>query len=165
MPGLVPGIHDVNFDALNAWMAGTSPAMTSRRAGAKPGDDVVALGREEVAIAGPRQARAGRPRSAAQRFSGAEPRLRIILVRVRGEAGKRQEIRGRPFPHVAEHLPAAERAVACWERCDVDRRREGEIEIGVPMVGRRLAPWPAALALGKPRAARDGLADRRRLPL
>src|SRR5439155_12262064 len=69
-----------------------------------------------------------------------------------------------PFPHVAEHLPAAERAVACWERRDVDRRREGEIEIGVPMVRRCLAPWPAALAVGKARAARYGLADRRRLP-
>src|SRR5260370_39575045 len=32
------------------------------------------------------------------------------------------------------------------------------------MVGRCLAPGPTALALGKPGAARDGLADPRRLP-
>jgi len=30
MPGLVPGIHVlIHFDASKAWMAGTSPAMTT----------------------------------------------------------------------------------------------------------------------------------------
>jgi hypothetical protein len=29
MPGLVPGIHVLLFDAAKTWMAGTSPAMTA----------------------------------------------------------------------------------------------------------------------------------------
>jgi hypothetical protein len=28
MPGLVPGIHEFKFTAVETWMAGTSPAMT-----------------------------------------------------------------------------------------------------------------------------------------
>src|ERR1700694_6327860 len=30
MPAVMPGIHDLNSDAWKAWMAGTSPAMTSQ---------------------------------------------------------------------------------------------------------------------------------------
>src|SRR5215467_3736417 len=40
-----------------------------------------------------------------------EPRLGIILVRIRREPGKGHEVRRCPFPHIANHLPATEGAV------------------------------------------------------
>src|SRR5712691_4030508 len=123
-------------------------APSSQRAGAEAGDDVVAVRREEVAVARARDPRAGGEASPAQHLARIEPGLRIVFVRVRGEAGKRHEIRGRPFPQVADHLPAAEGAVAWGASGDIDRSFEGEIEVGAVAARRRLAPRPAALAIG-----------------
>src|SRR5262245_61710546 len=136
----------------------------SQRAGTKSGDDVVALGREEVAVARPREPRTGGETSPAQHLARVEPRLRIILVWVRGEAGERHEIRGRPFPRIADHLPASEGAVACGASRDIERIVEGEIEGGAFAAGRRLAPGPAALAIGQAGAVRARFADSRRFP-
>src|SRR5262245_63638491 len=102
----------------------------SQRAGTKARDHVVALGREEVAVAGTRDPRTGGETSPAQHLARVEPRLRIILVWVRGEAGERHEIRGRPFPHIADHLPASEGAVAGGAGSDIERVVEGEMEGG-----------------------------------
>src|SRR5262249_24291265 len=74
--------------------------------------------------------RTGGETSPAQHLARVEPRLRIILVWVRGEAGERYEIRGRPFPHIADHLPASEGAVAGGAGSDIERVVEGEIEVG-----------------------------------
>src|SRR4249919_2470694 len=60
MPGLVPGIHAL-FDAKKAWMAGTSPAMTSR------GCDVVANTREAARPACGQSHAVRRPRTGADR--------------------------------------------------------------------------------------------------
>src|SRR6516162_6998045 len=94
------------------WRIKPAPAR-SQRAGTKSGDDVVALGREEVAVTRTRDPRTGGEASPAQYLARIEPRLRIIFVWVRGEAGERHKIRRRPFPHIADHLPASEGAVAC----------------------------------------------------
>src|SRR5262249_61410566 len=80
----------------------------SQRAGTKSGDDVVALGREEVAVERTRDACTRGEASPAQHLARVEPRLGIIFVWVGGEAGERHEIRRRPFPHIADHLPASE---------------------------------------------------------
>src|SRR5262249_14579906 len=84
----------------------------SQWAAADAGDDVVAVGCKKVAVARTRNARAGRERPAAQHLAGVEPGARIVFVRISREARERHEIRCRPFPHVADHLSAAERAVA-----------------------------------------------------
>src|SRR5262245_51674291 len=54
----------------------------SQRAGAEAGDDVVTIGREEVAVARVREPRARGPGAAAQHLARIEPRLRIVLVGV-----------------------------------------------------------------------------------
>src|SRR5262249_57079795 len=119
--------------------------------GTKSGNDVVALGREEVAVARTRDPCTGGETSSAQHLARIEPRLRIILVWIRGEAGERHEIRARPFPHIAGHLPASERAVAGGAGRDLERVLECEIEVGVLAARPRLAPPPPALANVPPR--------------
>src|ERR1051326_1873996 len=84
----------------------------SESAGTEAGKYVVAIGRKEIPIGRPRNPCAARPGAAAQYLSRAEPRLRIILIRIGDKAGKRRKVGGRPFPDIADHLPAAERAVA-----------------------------------------------------
>ena len=89
--------------------------------------------------------------------------LRIVLVRVNCEARKRHEVRCRPFPHVADHLPAAERAVARGAR----RRRavrRCEVKLGISEARRRLAPRPPALAVGQPQPSATGSPTGRSLP-
>src|SRR5205809_2909669 len=74
--------------SMSAWQGG----------GAKSGEDVAAVGDEEVAIARVVQPLVGGERAAAQLAMIAEPRLRIIRVRSGDEAGIRQErVRG-PLP-------------------------------------------------------------------
>src|SRR5215813_12706741 len=136
----------------------------SQRAGTKSGDDVVAFGREEVAVERTRDACTRGEASPAQHLARVEPRLRIILVWVRGEAGERHEIRRRPFPHIADHLPASEGAVACGAGSDLERIVEGEIEVGAFAARRRLAPGPAALPVGQAGSVRARFADRRGFP-
>src|SRR5262249_45243906 len=91
-------------------------------------------------------------------------RLRIIFVWIGGEARERHEIRARPFPHIAGHLPASERAVAGGAGRDIERILEGKIEVGALAARRRIAPRPAALAIGQARAVRARFADGRRFP-
>src|ERR1700720_15998 len=95
--------------------------LSSSSAGAKPGDDVVALGGEEVAVERTCKSCAGGEASAAQHLARVKPGLQIILVRIRGETGKRHKVGCRPFPHIADHLPAPEGAVARSASRDVER--------------------------------------------
>src|SRR5262249_46883896 len=96
------------------------PLEGSENAGAEAGEDVAAVGREEVAIGRARDAGARCPAAAAQDLARSEPGLRVVLVGIGGEAGERQEIRRRPFPDIADHLAAAEGAVAGRQRGDID---------------------------------------------
>ena len=50
---------------------------------------------------------------------GAEPRLRVFLVRIYGKSRIRHEIIGGPFPYIADHLAAAEGAIAAGVRADL----------------------------------------------
>ena len=50
---------------------------------------------------------------------GAEPRLRVFLVRIYDKPWIRHEIIGRPFPYIADHLAAAEGAIAARVRADL----------------------------------------------
>src|SRR6516165_9576918 len=128
-------------------MRRTNAAPTrSQRAGTKSGNDVVALGREEVAVARTRDPCTGGETSSAQHLARIEPRLRIILVWIRGEAGERHEIRARPFPHIASHLPASERAVAsgACHRPSASRPRSLRRQPPLPIRPRSEAgAWPS----------------------
>src|SRR5262249_41543541 len=116
----------------------------SQRAGTKSRGDVVALGPDEVAVARTREPCTGGETSPAQHLARVEPRLRIILVWIRGEAGERHEIRGRPFPHIADHLPASEGAVAGGAGSDIERTVEVEIEVSAFLARRPPPPRPPA---------------------
>src|SRR5512144_622187 len=142
----------------------TEGAASSQRAGAEPCDDVIALRREEVAVARARDARAGGPASAAQHLAAVEPRPRVIFVGVRGESRQRHEIRCRPLPHIADHLTASKGTVAGSAGGNIERSVECEVEIGVLAARRCLAPWPTALAVGQAGAIRNGFAKRGGLP-
>ena len=69
---------------------------------------------------------------------------RVLLVRVGDEAGVGQEVARRPLPDVADHLPAAEGAVARGQRADVDAAAAPAVEVGA--VGRRAARRPTGSA-------------------
>src|SRR5262249_25430825 len=131
-------------------------------AGAKSGDDVVALGGKEVAVERTRETGTGGEASAAQHLARVEPGLRVILVGIGSKARERHEAGRRPFPHIPDHLPASEGAVARGARGDVERAVEGKTEIGASGARRRLAPRPAALEVGQ--ASRTWLAHGGSLP-
>jgi len=103
------------------------------------GEDVVAIRREEVPIRRPGDPRARRPAAAAQHLACAELRLRIVRVGIGRELREEQEIRRRPFPDVADHLPAAERAVGLGAGGDVDWPVESMVQIVTGGRGRRIA--------------------------
>src|SRR5262249_29372102 len=81
-----------------------------------------------------------------------------------GEARERHEVRRRPFPHVADHLSAAESADASPTGGDVDWTVEGEIKIGALFGRHRFTPGPTSLSVGQAGAICGRLADRCDLP-
>src|SRR5262249_6942532 len=126
--------------------------------------DVVALGGKEVAVEWTREPGTGGEASAAQHLARVEPGLRVILVGIGSEARKGHKVGRRPFPHIPDHLPASEGAVARGARGDVERAIEGKTEIGAPGARRCLAPRPAALDVGQTQAGRAWLAHCGSLP-
>src|SRR5690242_20419525 len=95
------------------------PSLRVEGAGAQPREDVAPLPHVEVAPGPADQPRARRPAAAPEHLLGAEVRLRILLVRIADETGIRRERVRHPFPDVADHLPAADRAVAGGKRAHV----------------------------------------------
>ena len=77
---------------------------------------------------------------------GAEPRLRVFLVGIYDKPGIRREIIGRPFPHIADHLAAAEGAIAARVRADL-RRTGAPIQVSALGCGRAIAPGKMAPAV------------------
>src|SRR5262249_54681298 len=75
------------------------------------------------------------------------------------------EVGGRPFPYVADHLPATKGAVATGAGGDIKRSVEGKVEIGVIARRRGLAPRPSAFRVGEMPSRRVGFADCGGLPL
>src|SRR6516165_2814684 len=126
---------------------------------------VIAIRRKEIPVRGAGESPAGCPTPAAQYLAFAEPGLRIVLVRIRSKSRKRHEVRRRPFPDIADHLPAAEGAVALGVSRDIERSVKSKIQIRVLMRWRGSAPGPRPLHLGKTIAISAWLANCRRLPL
>src|SRR2546425_2059298 len=146
--------------ASSAWTSNRQRAgHTSARHGPEAGEDVAPLPLEEIAPRAPDQARARRPASALEHVLLAEMRLGILLVRVAHEPGIRLERVGHPLPHVADHLPAADRTVAGRQRAHVERSAGAVVEIGARGRRRRVAPGETPLA------ARGRVERGRHLPL
>src|SRR5215467_8712469 len=91
------------------------------RASSKPRENVTPLFGEIVPPGIADQAGPRGPTAAAQHLAlAAKPRFGIFFIRIRDETGVRQEVRRRPFPDIADHLPAPERAVARRQSADRD---------------------------------------------
>src|SRR6266568_2182633 len=143
----------------------TSRIRTSGPAGPEPGPDVTAIGRVEVPPGVAEQAGARDPAPVAEDLVGSEPRLRVVAVHVGGEARIGPEIVGHPFPHVADHLAAAESAVAVGEGAHVGAPARAPVEVRA-LWGRRIVP-PGEPPLPRGEAAPAGarLQRGRRFPL
>ncbi len=83
----------------------------------------------------------------------AEPGLGIFFVRIGAEAWIRKERIRRPFPDVADHLAAAEGAVAARMGADFDQAAGAPVEIGGFGTRRPIAPRVMAPARAQVRAA------------
>src|SRR5207249_8211684 len=137
----------------------TGHALASERHGAEPGEDVTPVAHVEVSPRAADDSRAGRPASAAQHLLLAEVRLRILLVRVALEAGVRLKRVRDPLPDVADHLPAADGAVALGQRAHVDGPARTEVEARAGGGRCAVAPGITPLVAGR------RLDGRRHLPL
>src|SRR5262249_16988459 len=73
-----------------------------------------------------------RPTAASQDLVGSEPRRRVLFVRVRHESRIGQEVATRPFPDVADHLPATESAVTVRKIRNVHTSHGPPLQIGSP---------------------------------
>src|SRR5262245_2957903 len=131
--------------------------------GAEARADVAAVRREEVAIAVVDHPSARRPGAAPEYLAGAEPGRGIIFIDIGREAGKRIERARRPFPDIAEHLPAAPGAVAFRAGAHVDAAEREAVEIGPRRIRRHVTPGERALA-GSERPVGRRLGRGRRLP-
>src|SRR3990172_4014608 len=99
--------------------AGSRAAPGSGRAGAKAGEDIVPVRRVEIAEGIEEQTTAGGPAASPQHFLLAERGGRVLRVGVELESRVGLKGVGGPFPDIAEHLPAAEGAVAGRVRPDI----------------------------------------------
>ena len=90
---------------------------------------------------------------------GAEPGLRVFLVRIYDKSWIRREIIGRPFPYIADHLPAANCGCSFGIIGDITAATQCPIEVGratgwnagsgrFPLeFGRETSAGPAAISL------------------
>src|SRR6266516_2364 len=85
---------------------------SSNGAGPEASPDVPPLRPVEVAPGAADEARARGPAPAPQHLVRVKPRLGILFVRIHDKARVRREVAARPFPDIADHLPAARGAVA-----------------------------------------------------
>ena len=79
----------------------------------KAGPNIATIRRIEVSPGVADEPRRGRPAAAAQDLMGAEPRLRVFLIRIRDKSWIRHEVVSGPLPDIADHLTTTKRAVAC----------------------------------------------------
>src|SRR5260370_42528179 len=75
-----------------------------------------------------------------------EPGSRVFLVRIRDEPRIGQEVAGRPFPDIADHLTTAEGAVTGRKIRNVYTAQCPPIQIGVPRRRRFISPRKTTLA-------------------
>ena len=81
---------------------------------------------------------------------GAEPRLRVFLVRIYDKPWIRREIIRRPFPYIADHLAAAEGAIAARVSADFDQTR-APVQVSALGRGRIIAPGKMTPAVAQSR--------------
>src|SRR5258707_13025144 len=84
----------------------------SQSTGSKPCPYITSIGLIKVAPGVPEQPGSGRPAAAAQDLVVSKPGLRVFLIGIDDEPGIGQEVRAGPLPDIANHLPAAKRAIA-----------------------------------------------------
>src|SRR5262245_44775422 len=118
----------------------------------KPRENVATVRRKKIAVVVVDHTRTRGPGPAAQDLAGAEPRLRILLIGIGGEAGKRSKRTRGPFPYIADSLPAAPGAVARSTGGDIDDAERAAVQIG--MLLRRGLVTPRIDPLGHPEPAR-----------
>src|SRR6185295_18313257 len=94
--------------------------LSLKRTGAEPRPNVATIRRVEVSIAVINELRTSRPTATAKDLVIPKPRFGILFVRTGDEAGIRSEVAGRPFPYVADHLPASKRAITARQRVNRD---------------------------------------------
>src|SRR5262245_40555766 len=94
----------------------------------------------------------------------AEPGRGVFFVRAGDKARVRAEIARRPFPHIADHLTNAERAVARRRGVYRDASAFAPIQVRPLGRGRFVAPRIFALARREAASVRLRFATRRRLP-
>ena len=70
---------------------------------------------------------------------GAEPGLRVFLVRIYDKPRIRREMIGRPFPYIADHLPATEGAIAIRVGAHFHQTR-APVQVSSVRCGRIIAP-------------------------
>ena len=76
------------------------------------------------------EVRTSGPTAATEHLVIPKPGLGIFLVRAGDKPRIRTEVARRPFPYIADHLPASEGAVAVGARRDIERSVDREIEVG-----------------------------------
>src|SRR5688572_211367 len=81
-------------------------------AGSEAGPNIAPVRRIEVSVGVADEPRRGRPAAAAQDLMGAEPRLRVFLIRIRDKSWIGHEVVSGPLPDIADHLTTTKGAVA-----------------------------------------------------
>jgi len=95
---------------------------------------------------------------------GAEPRLRVFLVRIYDKPRIRCEIIRSPFPNIADHLTATESAVPAWMRAHLSQTRGVPVQVSSFHTGRIVAPRKMAAVILEKLAIRGQLRGRSDFP-
>ena len=90
---------------------------------------VATVRRVEISIAVMNEARTSHPTTAAKHLVIPKPGLGIFFVWTSDKAGIWLEVTRSPFPYVADHLPASERAIACRQRVNWNASDRAPIKI------------------------------------
>src|SRR5262245_8974438 len=118
----------------------------------------------KIAVGVANQPGSRRPTASAQNFMIAEPWRGVFFVRAGGKARVRAEIGARPFPHIADHLTDAERAVVRRQCVYRDASAFAPIQVRSLWRGRFVAPRIFALAQGDAAPVSRRFTARRHLP-
>src|SRR5260370_12763271 len=114
--------------------------------GSKPCPYISSIGLIKVARGVPEQPGSGRPTAAAQDLVVSKPGMRVFLVGIDDEPGIGQEVRAGPLPDIANHLPAAKRAIAFAASSNVHAASGLPVEIGPFRRGGLVTPREPLLA-------------------
>ncbi len=115
----------------------------------EPGPYVATVRLVEIPPRVPQKPSPRRPGASAEHFVRVEPRLRVFFIRIDDEARVRTEARARPFPDVADHLPASPGALAHLARIDRHAAHSVPLEIRPADAWRVISPGEAPLRVGQ----------------